>query len=113
MSYYEEARSHIRFVEAPRPRWRTPQFGALGAVAMHWSLSPGVPTVVSVPTGSGKTAIAMAAPYFLDEPPRRILVVAPTRALREQLAEDFGGNHVLRRIGAMPAESVYSRRPVV
>ncbi|MEX0684307.1 MAG: DEAD/DEAH box helicase family protein [Dehalococcoidia bacterium] len=80
---------------------------------MHWSLAPTVPTVVSVPTGSGKTAIAMAAPHFLDEPPRRILVVVPTRALRDQLVGNFQSQEVLQRIGAMPSVDDFAQVPNV
>lgn len=91
----------------------SPQFGALGAMVRHWSLTPSVPTVISVPTGSGKTAIAMAAPHLLNAPPTRVLVVAPSRALRDQLAENFCDQDVLRRIGALPKEGSFDRRPNV
>lgn len=80
---------------------------------MHWSLTPSVPTVISVPTGSGKTAVAMAAPHLLDHPPGRVLVVAPSRALREQLAENFRDQDVLRRIGALPDDGSFDRAPAV
>jgi hypothetical protein len=80
---------------------------------MHWSLGPTVPTVISIPTGSGKTAMAMAAPHFLEEPPGRVLVVAPTRALRDQLTDNFATNDVLRRMGAMPSREEYDGVPNV
>jgi superfamily II DNA or RNA helicase len=113
VTYFEEARAHFRMLGAPRPTWRPPQFGALGAIVRHWSLTPSVPTVISVPTGSGKTAIAMAAPHLIDAPPIRMLVVAPSRALRDQLAENFGDQDVLRLIGAMPQNGTFDRRPNV
>ena len=113
MTYFEEARAHFRMLGAPRPAWRAPQFGALGAIAMHWSLTPSIPPVISVPTGSGKTAVAMAAPHLLDDAPRRVLVVAPSRALRDQLAENFRDQNVLRRIGALPVDGTFDRVPEV
>lgn len=113
MTYFEEARAHFRLLGSPRLTWRAPQFGAIGATVMHWSLTPAVPTVISVPTGSGKTAIAMAAPHLLDSPPNRVLVVAPSRALREQLAENFRDQDVLRRIGALPDDGTFDRAPTV
>ncbi|HEY4684483.1 MAG TPA: DEAD/DEAH box helicase family protein [Dehalococcoidia bacterium] len=113
MTFHEDACTHFRLVGRPRPAWRTPQFGALGAVAMHWSLSPETPTVVSIPTGSGKTALAMAAPFLLEEPPTRILVVVPTRALREQMTANFQNCAVLRRVGALPPESDFDSNPTV
>ena len=113
MTYFADARAHFRFIGVPRPQWRPPQFGGLGAAAMHWSLAPTVPTVISVPTGSGKTAMAMAAPHFLEEAPRRVLVVAPTRALRDQLVQNFATTEVLRRVGAMPTIEEYDGVPNV
>jgi superfamily II DNA or RNA helicase len=104
MAYFLEAAQHFRYLGSPRPRWRPPQFGGLGAMAMHWSLTKGESVLLSVPTGSGKTAMAMAAPFFLAEPPRRILVVVPSRALREQIAENFRTSELLRRIGALPED---------
>ena len=104
MAYFLDAAQHFRYLGSPRPRWRPPQFGGLGAMAMHWSLTKGESVLLSVPTGSGKTAMAMAAPFFLAEPPRRILIVVPSRALREQIAENFRTSELLRRIGAMPED---------
>lgn len=105
MSYFVDARIGFRLFDSPRPDWRTPQLGALGAIVRHWSLRPTVPTVISVPTGSGKTAVAMAAPHLLEDAPQRVLVVAPSRPVREQLAENFETQSVLRRIGAFPPEA--------
>lgn len=39
--------------------WRSPQAGALGAVISHWSLNQADPTLVSIPTGAGKTGIGL------------------------------------------------------
>jgi len=111
MSYYSDASAHFRYLGSPRPSWRPPQFGALGAIAMHWSLSPFEPALVSIPTGSGKTAIAMAAPFFANKPIRRVLALVPTRALREQIATSFRTGDLLRRIGALPED--FEAKPAV
>lgn len=91
--------------------WRRPQRGALGAVLAHWSLGTAEPTVVSLPTGTGKTAIALAAPFLADTPPTRVLLLAPARQLRRQLVEQFSTYAQLKRIGVLPdgaeAPSVY------
>jgi superfamily II DNA or RNA helicase len=72
------------------PLWRSPQRGALGSLLSYWSLPHQKPALVSVPTGSGKSAIATAAPYLLRA--SRVLVVVPSRDLRAQLAADFRVN---------------------
>lgn len=50
-----------------------------------------------MPTGSGKTAVLMALPFLLEA--RRVLVVTPSRLVREQIADDFAELTVLRRLG--------------
>ena len=71
----------------------------------HWSLGRAEPTVVSIPTGTGKTAVALAAPFVASQPPTRILVLAPAQQLRHQLVEQFASYDQLRRIGVLPAGS--------
>src|SRR5258708_35660872 len=53
-----------------------------------------------MPTGSGKTAVLMMTPFVLRT--TRVLVITPTRMVREQIAEDFGGLVTLRRAGGIP-----------
>ncbi|WP_081346479.1 DEAD/DEAH box helicase [Mycobacteroides chelonae] len=85
------------------PKWRSPQRGALGALLAYWSVHHSSSAVVSVPTGSGKSAIATAAPYLTGA--ERVLVVVPSRDLRAQLANDFRSEQVLRSIGAREGDS--------
>lgn len=84
--------------------WRAPQLGALGATMAHWSLAEREATLISIPTGTGKTAVAMASPFLGGEPPTRVLVLAPSRAIREQLARNISTYAQLRRIGVLPEE---------
>lgn len=81
------------------PSWRTSQVGALGAVLAHWSLTPLEPALISMPTGSGKTAVAMALPYLAAA--RRVLVIVPNVELRNQTLDAFSTNRNLRDIGAL------------
>lgn len=55
--------------------------------------------MVSIPTGSGKTAIATALPYLARA--RRTLVVVPSTELRKQLASAFRSQHDLLTVGAL------------
>lgn len=82
-----------------RPRWRSPQRGALGALMAHWSLPRGAPALISLPTGSGKSAIALAAPFLASA--QRVLVVVPSTDLRRQLVGAFADLALLQRIGAV------------
>jgi superfamily II DNA or RNA helicase len=40
-----------------------------------------------LPTGVGKTLVAVLAPYLLEA--RRVLVVTPARIVRDQVAHEF------------------------
>lgn len=87
------------FETLSRPQWRSPQRGALGALLSHWSLPRNTPAMVSLPTGSGKSAIALAAPFLSAA--RRVLVVVPSTDLRRQMAGAFTDLALLQRIGAV------------
>lgn len=102
--FFKRAADHVRLLGHSAPAWRSPQLGALGAILAHWSLDEPDPTVVSIPTGSGKTAVAMAAPFLARHPPRRVLVLAPAQQLRRQLASEFSNYAQLRRLGVLPEE---------
>jgi Type III restriction enzyme, res subunit len=105
---YYPARSGFRLYEAPeRPAWRPPQLGAIGALMAHWSLPRATAALVSLPTGTGKTAVGVAAPHILHA--NRALVVVPSMELRRQMSLSFRDEGVLRRIGALPDDEV---RPV-
>lgn len=80
------------------PSWRRPQLGALGAVLAHWSVRPDIPATVAIPTGVGKTAIAMALPFLASA--QRTLVLVPSTDLRRQAEEAFSSQEILKKIGA-------------
>jgi len=82
-----------------RPAWRAPQRAALGAVLAQWSLRDADDPLISLPTGVGKTAVAIAAPYLVAA--NRVLVVVPTQELRRQSVDRFESQEVLKRIGAL------------
>jgi len=62
------SRERKRFNLFYETHWRPPQLGALTAALSHWTLKPKEPALVSIPTGAGKTAIAMATPYVIQKP---------------------------------------------
>lgn len=102
--YYDsDAHGFQLFSAVGSPAWREPQLAALGAVLAQWSLAGSEHPLVSVPTGVGKTAIALAAPFLACA--KRTLVVVPTQELRRQTVEQFKSQGVLRAIGALPTDS--------
>jgi len=99
------------FTSPLNPSWRPPQVAALGAVLAQWSLAGGEPPLASIPTGVGKTAIALAAPFLAAA--NRTLVVVPTQELRRQTVERFRSQDVLRAIGALNVEGDFAGPVVV
>lgn len=85
------------------PRWRAPQLGALEAISSYWSLEDPEPALASIPTGSGKTAVAVALRYMAQA--RRTLVVVPSQDLRRQIAEEFASERTVRDLGALEGDS--------
>jgi superfamily II DNA or RNA helicase len=72
---------------------RNPQLGALHAIHAHWSVTNATATIV-MPTGTGKTEVMLSILVSCRCP--KLLVVAPTDALRAQLAEKFATLGVLK-----------------
>lgn len=99
--FYALAAGHLDLLGDRAEGWRQPQLGALGATMAHWSLAERDATVISIPTGTGKTAVGMAAPFLAAEPPRRVLVLAPARQIRQQLVEHFQTYTQLQRLGVL------------
>jgi superfamily II DNA or RNA helicase len=91
------------------PLLRAPQHGAAMAVGAHFTARK-EPAIVALPTGVGKTAIMTLLPYVLTA--TRVLVVVPTRVLREQTGDEYSQLTVLRTQGLVPAE-VWSPRTSV
>lgn len=78
---------------------RRAQVGAVWALAAHFTVSREV-ALVSLPTGAGKTAVMTLLPYLMSA--RRVLVVVPTRLLREQVGAEFSSLATLRRTRTCP-----------
>lgn len=79
---------------ATQPGLRRPQIGALHAALAHATRSTDPATIV-MPTGTGKTETMLA--LNANQRFERLLVVVPTDALREQLANKFETFGVLKQ----------------
>jgi len=89
----------VGLVGAEDDTLRDAQRGAIWALGAHWTVSE-EPAQVVLPTGVGKTLVLSAAPFLARA--KRVLVVAPSRVVREQLAEAFTTLHGLKTHGALP-----------
>ncbi|ODA29731.1 DEAD/DEAH box helicase [Planctopirus hydrillae] len=100
-SYFDTYAGDLRFVErdASGSGLRRAQRGAVFAIGSHFSLST-ANALVSMPTGTGKTAVLMMAPYLLRA--SRTLIITPSRMVRDQIAEEYGSLALLKRLAVLP-----------
>ena len=80
---------------------RQAQAGAYWAVRSHFTASD-APALVVMPTGSGKTAVMTLVAFGLVG--KRLLIIAPTRVIIEQIAREFQTLKIVRETGCLPAD---------
>lgn len=90
------------------PGLRNAQIGAIHAIASYFTIEKKNPGIVVMPTGSGKTAVLMMSPYILRS--KKVLVVTPSRMVREQIFEDFSNLNTLIKAEVVPKKMA---KPVV
>ena len=103
MSVFGEHRE--KFILEPKTGsgLRKCQLGAIWALKSAFiSNSPEVAALISMPTGSGKSAIMMAACFELGL--TKILIVEPSKVLRNQICEQFRSLEILKHIGCLPGD---------
>ena len=103
MSYFQNHYSLLRYPlgTEEQPGFRAAQLGAIHAVAGHFSQRSD-PAIVTMPTGSGKTGVMNACAFVLRA--TRVLVVTPSRLVREQIAEEMANLTLLRNLNALPED---------
>src|ERR1700680_2219345 len=97
MGYFADHYKDLTFplAENGRVGFRHAQLAAAQAVpaTFFWSSTS---AIVTMPTGSGKTTVLMACAFMLRG--SRILVLTPSRLVREQIAENFKVLQDLKKI---------------
>jgi superfamily II DNA or RNA helicase len=103
MSYFADHYAALRFpiAEDGRSGFRLAQIAAIHALSAHF-FSSKQPAIVAMPTGAGKTTVLMAVAFLLRA--GRILVLTPSRLVREQIAENFRALADLKKVKALPLE---------
>jgi superfamily II DNA or RNA helicase len=101
MSYFSD---NYPFLTYPlgNPGLRGAQAGAIHSIAGHFSVSNDSALVV-MPTGSGKTAVLLAATFVLRA--ERVLIITPSRLVREQISEGAATLSVLKEMGVLLAKT--------
>lgn len=103
MGYFSTHYDKLRFpLSDTRPAgFRNAQIAAIHAVSAHFFNSK-QPALVTMPTGSGKTTVLMALAFVLRA--ERVLILTPSRLVREQIAENFDALIDLKKIEALPLD---------
>ncbi len=96
LNYYDAVRYPYETDE--KKGLRESQLGAIHAIASHFTNS-NYPAIITMPTGSGKTAILILSAFVLMA--KRVLVLTPSRLVRSQIKEEFEELQTLLDIGAL------------
>lgn len=80
------------------------QLGAIWALKSHFTttLSNEIASLISMPTGSGKTALMMAACFELEI--SKVLIIVPSKILRRQICEQFRNLQILKNNRCLPPD---------
>lgn len=100
IGYFARHHCDLRFpIEAGHEEgFRPAQLAAAHAVSAHF-FARSEPALVTMPTGSGKTAVMALCAFLLRA--QRVLAVTPSRLVRDQIRNAFREQDLLRGIGAL------------
>jgi superfamily II DNA or RNA helicase len=102
MSYFAQHRAKLRFPleTKEQPGLRLAQIAAAHALSAHF-FSRKEPAIVVMPTGSGKSCVMLLTSFMARA--ERVLIITPSRMVRDQIAEGFRSLRVLKSTGALGA----------
>ena len=101
MTYFRDRYSELCFpvAEGNSSGFRKAQLGAAWAISSHFT-QRSESALVTMPTGSGKTAVLILTAFMLRS--ERTLVLTPNVLVRDQIVEEFKTLRTLLRVGALP-----------
>jgi len=103
MSVFIDGAPHINLFSETEGKQdlHTNQIAAVGAVIAHFS-TKSQPALVTMPTGTGKTAVMILLSYALKG--KKVLVITPSQLVREQIANQFRNPELLVSKGIINKE---------
>lgn len=100
MSYFSDNYEYVKYPLSSKAKTniglRNAQIGAIHSLSSYFT-TKNEPVLISMPTGSGKTAVIMMSPYVLRV--NKILVITPTVLVRSQISNNFEKLDILKHIG--------------
>jgi superfamily II DNA or RNA helicase len=103
MSYFEDHYQDLRYplqINTQRG-FRHAQLGAIHSIGAHF-VTRNDPAIITMPTGSGKTSVLIASAFVLRA--KRVLIITPSRLVREQIAKEVSGLQKLKELGALATD---------
>ena len=103
MSYFIDNKNSFELEPKNGNGLRECQLGAIWALKSHLTTSSNkIASLISMPTGSGKTALMMTACFELAL--GKVLIVVPSKILRRQICEQFKSLQILKDNGCLPPD---------
>ncbi|AIY14587.1 DEAD/DEAH box helicase [Cellulophaga baltica] len=97
MSFFIKNKDQFKLeVDKDEIGFRKCQLGAIWAVKSHYTKS-NAPALISMPTGSGKTALMIAICFELKI--KKVLIITPSVVIRKQIFDVFSGMEILKTLG--------------
>lgn len=112
-SYFEEHYNSLLFPQgesAADAGLRRAQLGAIFAIGSHFSLRS-EPGIIVMPTGSGKTAVLMMAPFLLSA--KKVLFITSNVPVRRQITKDFATLKTLKNLMVLPKKTTAPKVAVI
>ncbi|WP_339888897.1 DEAD/DEAH box helicase, partial [Rhodopirellula europaea] len=101
-SYFKQNHRMVDLLPKNAEGLRRPQLGATGALLAHGTRTA-EPAVVALPTGTGKTAVLQLTPFLWST--GRVLVLTPSRLVRDQIVAGFKQLQLLKDLGVLPSDA--------
>lgn len=114
MTWFEDVSPQVRLALATdnQPGLRRAQLGAAWALGAAFMSGRRTAAMAVLPTGTGKSAVLGLVPLIVPTD-RPVLLAAPNRLVRDQLAETFRTQVTLKQLGVVPQEAPEPRVHVV
>lgn len=99
-SFFKKYYSAIKYpvADSNQSGLRNAQLGAIHAIAAHFTIR-NESAIITMPTGSGKTGVLLLTAFVLRA--NRVLVITPSRLVRNQIKEQFKDLGLLKEINVI------------